>query len=275
MLGIERAQGAQHFDLFIADAIGFQRGGRFHGDQAQQLQDVALDHVAQRAGAGVVRIAAVHALALGNQDVHRFDVVAVPDRLEQRIAEAQRDQILHRGLAQVVVQAEHAVFVDPLADGGDDLLGAGTVAADRLFQHQAVRCGQRAALGQPFAGGDVQARRDRQVAHTLAVDQVMDRLGHGLGIAQIHRAVVDALQQRVDVVLAGHRHGLLQARAQDLAEGLGIVRRQRQRTDLEVFWEQTVAQQSQQRGEQIALGQVTCGTKQEKGVVHRSSFRSG
>ncbi|MNW13476.1 hypothetical protein D3C71_2114440 [compost metagenome] len=79
----------------------------------------------------------------------------------------------------------------------------------------------------------------------------------------------------MDVVLAGHGHGLLQARAQDLAEGLGIVRRQRQRTDLEVFGEQAVAQQSQQRGEQIALGQVTCGAKQEEGVVHRSSFRSG
>ncbi|MNV67915.1 hypothetical protein D3C71_1607350 [compost metagenome] len=109
----------------------------------------------------------------------------------------------------------------------------------------------------------------------MAVDQVGHRLGHRVRVAQIHRAVVDARQQGGDVLLAGQRHGLLQAGAQDLAEALGVVRGQRQRADLEVLRQQTVAQQAQQGGEQIALGQVAGGAEQEEGVVHRSSFRSG
>ncbi|MNV36050.1 hypothetical protein D3C71_1275140 [compost metagenome] len=233
---------------------------------------MALHHVAQRTGARVIGIAAIHAIALGDQDVHRFDEVAVPHRLQQRVAETQCHQVLHRRLAEVVVQAEHAVFVDQLADGLQDFLSAVGVRADRLFQHQAVRRGQCATQCQPFAGGDVQARRDRQVAHALAVDQVLDRFGHRFGVAQVHRTVVDAPQKIVDVVLAGLRHGLLKARTQQVAELVGVMRRQRQCTDAEVFRQQSVAQQAQQGGEQIALGQITCGTEQEEGVMHGPSF---
>uniref|UniRef100_A0A914YJN6 Uncharacterized protein n=1 Tax=Panagrolaimus superbus TaxID=310955 RepID=A0A914YJN6_9BILA len=86
-----------------------------------------------------------------------------------------------------MVEAEHTVLVDPLADGADDFLGALAVAADRLFQHQACRRGEGAALGQAFAGGDVQARRDGQVADALAVHQVGDRGGNRVDVAQVHR----------------------------------------------------------------------------------------
>lgn len=275
MLGVEGAQGAQHLDLLVADAVGFERSRRFHRHQAQQLQDMALHHVTQGAGACVVRVAAVHAFALCDQDVHRLDVVAVPHRLQQGVAEAQGDQVLNRSLAQIVIQAEHAVFVDPLADGADDLFGTFAVAADRFLQHQPGRCGEGAPLGQAFAGGDVQARRNGQVAHAPAVHQVGDGGGDRVDIAQVHRTVVDAAQQRGDVVLRGHRHGLLQARAQDVMEGLGVMAGQGQRTDAEILRQQTIAKQAQQRREQVALGQITCGTEQEEGVVHRSSFRSG
>ncbi|MNI68626.1 hypothetical protein D3C73_1243340 [compost metagenome] len=58
-------------------------------------------------------------------------------------------------------------------------------------------------------------------------------------------------------------------------EGFGVVAGQGQRTDAEILRQQAVAEQAQQRREQVALGQITCGTKQEECVVHRSSFRSG
>ncbi|EFF48542.1 hypothetical protein XAUC_10850 [Xanthomonas citri pv. aurantifolii str. ICPB 10535] len=193
VLGGHRAQGAQHLDLLIADAVGFQRGGRLHCYQAQQLQDMALHHVAQGAGAGVVGVTPVNAFAFGDQDLHRLDVGPVPDRLQQRVAEAQRNQILHRRLAQVMVQAEHAVFVDQRADRLQDVAGAVRVVADRFFQHQSMRCRQRATQRQALAGTDVQAGRDRQIAHTPTAGQFADRVGHRIGIAQIHRAIVDPL----------------------------------------------------------------------------------
>lgn len=113
------------------------------------------------------------------------------------------------------------------------------------------------------------------VADALAMHQIGDGGGDRVDVAQVDRTVVDAAQQAVDVVLRGHRHGLLQARAQDVMEGFGVMPGQRQCADAEVLRQQAVAKQAKQRREQVALGQITCGTEQEEGVVHRSSFRSG
>ncbi len=46
----DRCQGLEYLDLLVTDGIGRQFAGRVHGDQAQQLQQVVLDHVAQLAG---------------------------------------------------------------------------------------------------------------------------------------------------------------------------------------------------------------------------------
>ena len=46
------------------------------------------------------------------RDLDVGDVLAAPQRLEQRIAEAQREQVLHRGLAQVVVDAEDLLLAE-------------------------------------------------------------------------------------------------------------------------------------------------------------------
>ena len=48
--------------------------------------------------------------ALGHRDLHVLDVVAVPDRLEERVGEAEVEDVLHRLLAEVVVDAEDALL---------------------------------------------------------------------------------------------------------------------------------------------------------------------
>jgi hypothetical protein len=76
----------------------------------KQLQRVVLHHVAQRAGLVVEGAALLHAQVFGDGDLDVGDVLAAPDGLEQRIAEAHREQVLHRGLAQVVVDAKDLLF---------------------------------------------------------------------------------------------------------------------------------------------------------------------
>ncbi len=73
---------------------------------------MVLQHVAHRAGIVVVIAAAFDADGFGDGDLHLLDVARVPQRLEQRIAEAQRQQVLHAFLAEVVVDAKDAVFVE-------------------------------------------------------------------------------------------------------------------------------------------------------------------
>ncbi len=60
--------------------------------------------------------AALDAELLGDRDLHMLDETAAPQRLEQRIAEAQRHQILHRLLAEIVIDAVDLLLGEDDAD---------------------------------------------------------------------------------------------------------------------------------------------------------------
>ena len=92
------------FSSRTSSAVKFT-GGSMH-EQAQQLEHVVLHEVAQRAGAVVVARAAADADVLGRGDLDVVDVVAVPERLEEPVGEAERQDVLDRLLAEVVVDAE-------------------------------------------------------------------------------------------------------------------------------------------------------------------------
>ena len=74
----------------MASAIGRQR--RLHRQEADDLQEMVLDDVADRAGLVVEAPAPLHAELLRHGDLHALDVVAVPDRLEERVGEAEHQQ---------------------------------------------------------------------------------------------------------------------------------------------------------------------------------------
>ena len=108
----DRPHRAQHLDLLVAHGVGVEGDGRLHGDQREELQQVVLHHVAQRAGLLVVGRAMLDAQRLGGGDLHVVDVAAVPDRLEDAVGEAQHQQVLHGLLGQVVVDAVDLPLVE-------------------------------------------------------------------------------------------------------------------------------------------------------------------
>ena len=110
----DRAQAAHHLGLLVAHLVRLEQVRRLHRDQRDELQHVVLHHVAQRAGFVVVTRAAFEADGFSYRDLYVIDRRRVPQRLEQRIREAQREQVLHRLFAEVVVDAEDAVFVEHL-----------------------------------------------------------------------------------------------------------------------------------------------------------------
>jgi hypothetical protein len=100
---------------------------------------MVLHHVAQRAGRVVVAGAALHAERLGHGDLHVVDMRGVPQRLEQGVGEAQRHQVLHRLLAEIMVDAVDAVFREHRADRvvHGIFMADSRLLADRLFHHHA------------------------------------------------------------------------------------------------------------------------------------------
>ena len=51
---IDRGERLEHLDLLVADRVGVEARGGLHGDQAEQLREVVLDHVAQPSGLVVI-----------------------------------------------------------------------------------------------------------------------------------------------------------------------------------------------------------------------------
>jgi len=121
-------------------------------------KQVVLDHVAQLAGLIEVAPAAFDADGFGDGDLHVGDVVLVPLRLEQAVGEAQGDQVLHRVLAQVMIDAIGAVFREEARHRVVHLAGRLQVMADGFFQHHAGALGQP-RLRQPGADRAVDGSR--------------------------------------------------------------------------------------------------------------------
>ena len=82
------------------------------------------DHVAVGARLLVEAGAGADPERLRHVDLDVVDVVAVPDRLEEAVGEAQGEDVLRRLLAEEVVDAEDLLLAQDLVDGLVELAGA-------------------------------------------------------------------------------------------------------------------------------------------------------
>ena len=162
LVGRDEAQCTQHFDLFIAHRRRIETRGRLHCHQRQQLQDVVLHHVAHRARAVVVADPRFKADRLGDSDLHMVEMRGIPKRLEQDIGKAQRQQVLHRFLAQIVVDAEGPLLREGAGNGVVDLAAGFKAGAQRLFKADPARLAGQAAGFEARNGRFEQAGRGRQ-----------------------------------------------------------------------------------------------------------------
>jgi hypothetical protein len=131
----QRAHGRKDLRLAVADVLRGERVRRLHRDEREQLEEVVLDHVAQRAGLFVVAAAPVDAIGLGDRDPDVVDDVAGPRPLDHRVGEPEDQDVLDRLLAEVVVDPEDLRLVEDLARDAVELTRACQVVPDRLLDH--------------------------------------------------------------------------------------------------------------------------------------------
>ena len=159
---------------------------------------MVLQHVAHGARFVVVVAAAFHAHGFTHRDLHLFDMPRAPQRFEQGIAEAQRNEVLHAFLAKVMVGAKDALLIKRLGHGIVDGDGAGQILADRFFQHHAGACACGSVRGQCLAGRTIEFRCGAHVIEHIAVAQGIhpgcQRRHRGIVIGT-GRAVIQTLQQ--------------------------------------------------------------------------------
>ena len=85
----------------------------------------------------VIIAASFNAQRLGDGDLHVIDVRVVPQRLEQDVGETKRHEVLHRLLAEVVIDAEDISLEENRADHIVDGRGAVAIFPDRLLYDDA------------------------------------------------------------------------------------------------------------------------------------------
>ena len=122
--GPARLRGAQHLDGLVPQPVRLERHGRLHRDEGHRLEQVGRDHVADVPHLLVELASALDADLLGNRDLYVIDVATVPERLEHPVGETDGQDVLHRLLAEVVVDPEHLRLVEHLVHDGVQLTGA-------------------------------------------------------------------------------------------------------------------------------------------------------
>ena len=129
--------------LLRAQGLGVELRRRLHRDEAEQLQQMGDDHVPVGAGALVEAGAGADRERLGHVDLHVLDVVAVPERLVEAVGEAEREDVLHRLLAEEVVDPEDLGVVELGVEGLVERHRRIVVVAERLLEdHARLGAGQ-------------------------------------------------------------------------------------------------------------------------------------
>jgi len=244
-------------------------GRRFHQEQRQHLQDVILDDVADRAGGVVEAAARADAERLGHRDLHVVDPGPVPDRLEDRVREAQGQEVLHGVLGQVVVDPEDLRLAERRADVGVQAAGAGLVPAEGLLDHQPRPVPRPADVqrrpAQLDGDGAEQARRRGQVEDVLAFGaERAVAVGEDLGEAVVGVRVVVAA---ADVAEAGLCLCLCVFAGEALAGPLLVAHGGAGHADQgELGPEPVMGGELADGGQELALGQVTGRAEDDQGA---------
>ncbi len=197
------------------------------------------------------------------------DMRAVPQRLEQRVGEAQHHQVLHRLFAEIVVDAIDLPLGEHLADRLVDRARRSKVLAQRLFQHQPRHRRHQLVAPEVGRGRAEQIRRRRQVEHPHHRLPVLERRlqrPEGVGLGGIHADVRQALGEAAPDVRTERL-----ALGRELDAGLfdqldEIVRTHvaaRDGDDLAIGRQAVVAVQFVERGEQLALRQVAAAAEHD------------
>ena len=119
-----------NLEFFVADGGGVKGSGRLDSYERGELKDVALNHVPQGAGSFIEAAASLDTKSFGGSDLYVVDVIAVPKRFEDAIAEAKHEEILNRVFAKIVIDAIDLRLFENVVNNFVKFPGGGEITAE-------------------------------------------------------------------------------------------------------------------------------------------------
>jgi hypothetical protein len=207
----------QQLDLAVVEMARVESGRRLHRDQAQQLQQMVLDHVAQRAGVVVVAGAALQRDGLVPDDLDPLDVLGVSKRLKDAVGEPQPEDVSDGLQAEEVVSPQDHVLPEAPVQQPDEGPRLSKAAPEQLLDHHPA-AGRESHRSECLDRWRERGRGEREVGDERALGLV-DRAGEDSCVTDISPEIagqgrdgfpcrrVDggrvAFQPRVDVAAEG------------------------------------------------------------------------
>ncbi len=90
-------------------------------------------HVAQRPGRFIERAAMLDADGFRDRDLHVIDIIVVPQRFEEAVAEAKRHDVLDGLFAEIMIDSVDLILVQTCADLAIERVRRIQVVAERLL----------------------------------------------------------------------------------------------------------------------------------------------
>ncbi len=97
------------------------------------MQQVILHYIANGADLFVEGAAALHPELLGHGDLYVLDIVAIPNGFEKGVGKTEIQKILHRLLAEIMVDSEDGGFREHLVKRAVESLRRRKIAAERFL----------------------------------------------------------------------------------------------------------------------------------------------
>src|SRR4029453_4624027 len=149
ILCLQRPNSLQDLNLFVADRFTIGSHRWLHRQVHQNLEQVILNHVADRAGLIVERPPALNSEVFRHGYLYALDLIPVPERLQNCILEPQENHVTHRSFPQVMIDAEDVLLVESTEQNPIELLCRNEVVTERFFNDDASTTGA-ACLGELF-----------------------------------------------------------------------------------------------------------------------------
>src|SRR5207245_2653760 len=115
---IDRQDASKNLVLLFADRRWLERRRWLHRHEREDLEEVGHHHVAKGARRLVERCPGTKTQRLRDVDLHVGDEVAVPDRLEEPVGEAERENVLRRFLAEKVIDPKNLFLGEDVVQVG-------------------------------------------------------------------------------------------------------------------------------------------------------------